>query len=53
MKKLFTLTVCLASAMFANAQQPEMAKAIVRYKFSHIRDTTAKDKPYTENMVLF
>jgi GLPGLI family protein len=37
----------------AKAQTPEMAKAIVRYKFSHLRDTTAKDKPYTENMVLF
>jgi GLPGLI family protein len=54
MKKLFTLTFCLCvTALVANAQKPEMAKAIVHYKFSHIRDTTAKDKPYTENMVLF
>ena len=30
-----------------------MAKATVRYKFSHVRDTTTKDKPYTENMILF
>lgn len=37
----------------AEAQNPEMAKAIVHYKFSHLRDTAAKDKPYTENMVLF
>ncbi|TWR26464.1 GLPGLI family protein [Mucilaginibacter pallidiroseus] len=53
MKKLIILTVCLGAAIFAKAQQPEMAKAIVRYKFSHIRDTTQRDKPYTENMVLF
>jgi GLPGLI family protein len=54
MKKIFTLILCVcAAAMAARAQKPEMAKAIVKYKFSHIRDTTAKDKPYTENMVLF
>jgi GLPGLI family protein len=54
MKKLFTLIFCLCvTALAAKAQKSEMAKAIVHYKFSHIRDTTAKDKPYTENMVLF
>jgi len=54
MKRLFTLTFCLCiTALAVKAQKPEMAKAIVHYKFSHIRDTTAKDKPYTENMVLF
>jgi len=54
MKKFFTLILCLSvTAMVTKAQKAEMAKAIVRYKFSHIRDTTAKDKPYTENMVLF
>ncbi|MBD1392748.1 GLPGLI family protein [Mucilaginibacter glaciei] len=54
MKNLFILSVCLClSTLAATAQKPEMAKAVVHYKFTHIRDTTAKDKPYTENMVLF
>lgn len=53
MKKLtFILISCLVAAG-AMAQAPEMAKAMVHYKFTHVRDTTAKDKPYTENMVLF
>jgi GLPGLI family protein len=37
----------------ANAQKADSVKAIVHYKFSHIRDTTNRDKPYTENMILF
>ena len=54
MKKIFTLILCISAGAFvARAQKPEMAKAIVKYKFSHVRDTTAKDNPYTENMVLF
>ena len=52
-KRLLTLTTALLACFAAKAQKPEMAKAVVHYKFSHIRDTTAKDKPYTENMVLF
>jgi GLPGLI family protein len=34
------------------AQQPDSAQIAVRYRFSYIRDTTHRDKPYTENMVL-
>jgi GLPGLI family protein len=49
---LLLLTICII-VFNVKAQTPEMAKAIVHYKFSHLRDTTAKDKPYTENMVLF
>lgn len=52
-KTLLTLIVALPAMFAAKAQKPEMAQAIVHYKFSHIRDTTAKDKPYTENMILF
>ncbi len=45
---LFTITV--NSMIFAQA--PDRALARVRYSFTHLRDTTAKDKPYTENMLL-
>lgn len=33
--------------------KPEMAQAIIHYKFSHIRDTTNRQEPYRENMILF
>ncbi|RKR85068.1 GLPGLI family protein [Mucilaginibacter gracilis] len=36
----------------ASAQKPDSALAMVHYKYTWLRDTTAKDKPYTENMVL-
>jgi len=52
-KQILTLSLALSAAFAAVAQKSEMAKAVVHYKFSHIRDTTAKDKPYTENMILF
>jgi GLPGLI family protein len=41
---LLTLTV--------KAQKPEAAQVLVHYKFSHVRDTTNRTHPYTENMVL-
>jgi GLPGLI family protein len=54
MKKLiYLISICTIIVLTASAQKPELAKAVVRYKFSHVRDTAAKDKPYTENMVLF
>jgi GLPGLI family protein len=54
MKKIASvLAVLLCVANLAKAQEPQMAKLIVHYKFSHMRDTTNRDKPYTENMVLF
>jgi GLPGLI family protein len=34
------------------AQQPDTAQVFVHYKFSHVRDTTDRTRPYTENMVL-
>lgn len=36
----------------ASAQKPDSALAMVHYKYTWVRDTTAKDKPYTENMIL-
>lgn len=53
MKSLILLLTFGIVVHNVKAQGPEMAKAIVHYKFSHLRDTTQKDKPYTENMVLF
>jgi hypothetical protein len=40
------------SAPGAAAQQPDTAQVLVHYKFSHIRDTINRAKPYTEKMVL-
>ncbi len=36
----------------AAAQRPDTAQVLVHYKFSHVRDTTNRGNPYTENMVL-
>jgi hypothetical protein len=36
----------------AMAQQPDSAQIAIRYKFLYIPDTTNRDKPFTENMVL-
>lgn len=33
--------------------KPEMAQAIIHYKFSHMRDTTDRQNLYNENMILF
>ena len=52
MKSLFTSILLLTTSAIAFAQNPDKALARVRYSFSHIQDTTQKDKPYTENMLL-
>ena len=52
MKILFTSIFAFAVATTAFAQNTDKALARVRYSFSHIQDTTQKDKPYTENMLL-
>jgi GLPGLI family protein len=36
----------------AGAQRPDTAQIVVHYKFSHLRDTTNRSNPFTENMVL-
>ena len=54
MKKLFPLFLCIcAFVLVAKAQKPDSTKAIVHYKFFHLRDTTKPNDIYTENMVLF
>src|SRR6201747_1225654 len=54
MKKQLSLAVCLLAAFIsAEAQKPDTARLLVHYKFTHVRDTTDRAHPYTENMVLF
>src|SRR4051812_29410191 len=53
MKKQLLLCAALSTLMLsASAQKPDTAQVLVHYKFSHIRDTTNREHPYTENMVL-
>jgi GLPGLI family protein len=53
MKLLILLSTWLMlSAEKAAAQRPDTAQVLVHYKFSHVRDTTNRGNPYTENMVL-
>jgi GLPGLI family protein len=53
MKSFILLSAGLIlSAMDASAQRPDTAQVLVHYKFSHVRDTTNRGNPYTENMVL-
>lgn len=50
--KLLIPVVLMLMILSAKAQKADSAQVILRYKFSHIRDTTNRDKPYTENMML-
>ncbi len=52
MKTLFTSIFAMAITSVAFSQNADKALARVRYSFSHVQDTTQKDKPYTENMLL-
>ncbi|MGI4727324.1 MAG: GLPGLI family protein, partial [Janthinobacterium lividum] len=50
-------TILLLSSIFwivqlAIAQKPDQAVALVKYNFSHLRDTTNRTTIYTENMEL-
>lgn len=49
-----TLIICLATVLSfsVKAQSPNKALARVRYTLTHIADTTQRDKPRTENMLL-
>ncbi|KQB98942.1 GLPGLI family protein [Pedobacter sp. Hv1] len=52
MKTTLTTLFAIAITSAALAQNPDKALAKVKYSFTHIQDTTQKDKPYTENMLL-
>ncbi len=51
-KQLLLAVVLLAAFISAEAQKPDTAWLMVHYKFTHVRDTTNRDQPFTENMVL-
>jgi len=55
MKQLIlSLSIALTiSALTATAQKPDTALVLVHYKFTHVRDTTNRANPYTENMALY
>lgn len=52
-KQLIISTILIAIAVGAFAQKPDTAQVLVHYKFTHVRDTTNRDHPYTENMALY
>ncbi|MES2419635.1 MAG: GLPGLI family protein [Bacteroidota bacterium] len=52
MKSILTILFTICIADFAFAQTPDKALARVSYNLIHIRDTTQKNFPYTENMLL-
>ena len=47
------LIILLFAASAASAQKPDSALAMVHYKYTWLRDTNNRDKPYTENMALY
>jgi GLPGLI family protein len=51
--QLIMSTLLIAIAVSASAQTPDTAQVLVHYKFTHVRDTTNRDHPYTENMALY
>lgn len=52
MKAILTTIFATAITTVVFAQAPDKALARVRYTFTHIQDTTQRDRPYTENMLL-
>lgn len=52
MKSILTTLIALALCLVGFAQQADKALSRVSYRFMHIQDTTQKDRPYTENMLL-
>jgi GLPGLI family protein len=53
MKKHLLLITLMAVALQGIAQKSDTARVLIHFKFTHIRDTTDRAHPYTENMVLF
>jgi GLPGLI family protein len=49
---LLLMAVCSLPPLFVKAQQPDSARVMVHYRFTHVRDTTNRQNPYTEAMVL-
>ncbi|MFA6277556.1 MAG: GLPGLI family protein [Pedobacter sp.] len=52
MKTLLTTCLAILISSISFAQKPDKVLARVKYNFVHVRDTTQKNNPYTENMLL-
>jgi GLPGLI family protein len=53
-KQLILSSIILITIVVsASAQKPDTAQVLIHYKFTHVRDTTNRDHPYTENMALY
>lgn len=52
MKRILPFCLATVLALSVKAQNPDKALARVRYTFTHIQDTTQRDKPRVENMLL-
>jgi len=53
MKKYLIISTLLIAFVASAFAQTDTATYMVHYKFSHLRDTTNRAHPYTENMALF
>jgi GLPGLI family protein len=52
-KQIRFMAIFLLAMISTRAQKPETAQLLVHYKFTHVKDTTNRSHPYTENMVLY
>lgn len=52
MKPILTTLLAMAIGTVTMAQNADKALSRVSYTFSHLQDTSQKDKPYQENMLL-
>jgi len=52
-RQLIISAMLTAVAATASAQKSDTAQVMVHYKFTHVRDTTSRDHPYTENTALY
>jgi len=52
-KQLLFAIILLLAFITAKAQKPDTARMLIHYKFTWIRDTTNREHPLTENMVLY
>lgn len=52
-RQLIMSALLITIAVSATAQNPDTAQVLVHYKFTHVRDTTNRDHPFTENMALY
>lgn len=52
MKTIFTTLIGVTLSTLSLAQNPDPSLARVKYTLTHIRDTTQRDKPHVENMLL-